>query len=111
MKILNLTPHPVTIINPSGSVTITPEGGPLPRLVEETTLMEWSLDRECVVIPITHVRVGSVENLPDVDPDTMLIVSQMVCRACPDRPDLLFPYPVVRDDMGRIVGCEGLAFA
>jgi hypothetical protein len=59
-------------------------------------------------IKITRQYFGEVENLPPQNKVDRFIVSRMVAEAC-HRPDLLVPGPAVRDENGKIVGCNGLS--
>lgn len=120
-KILNLTPHPVQLLDGSnceydpktrsykveGDVVVTktfaPEGV-IPRCSQKEQLID-NIDG----IDIFRMEFGEVENLPQEQEDTYYIVSALVAQACPERKDLLIPAHMVRDENGRILGC--LAFS
>ncbi len=103
MKIINLTPHAVTI----ASLTIQPDGR-IPRLREETRVVgEVSIDGH--TLPVTETTLGELEGLPEPQRDTIYIVSRLVAEATPHRDDLFFPGRLVRDQEGRVVGAESLA--
>lgn len=101
--IVNCTPHPVTV----AGITIPPSGI-LPRAAETTTQIG-TVDLEGVTVPIVTKQYGQVRDLPAPAPDTLLIVSALVAKACPDRSDLVVPADLVRDESGRPVGCQALA--
>jgi len=104
MKLVNLTPHPVSIITSSGEmITILPEEKPA-RVVTVSVQL-------AVVdgIQIIRQKLGDVENLPDPQDDTLLIVSQVVFAACGDRSDLVFPADFLRDVAGAIIACRALS--
>lgn len=61
------------------------------------------------VIAVTRQRFGAVTGLPAPRPDTAYVVSRIVAEACRDRDDLLIPGPAIRDQAGRVVGCDGLS--
>ncbi len=123
-KIVNLTPHPIHIVDGENNVvrTFQPEG--LVRL-KALTVPCGDVDG----IPLTFTKFGEPEGLPELKcfspeeleeefdnlvggnvPSVHYIVSQLVKSALPDREDLLVPAEVVRDATGNIVGCKSLGF-
>lgn len=105
MEIINLTPHPVNLINKEGVTTDTfPVAGPAPRLVE---LVETLQDVDG--IPVNKVSYGEeVTNLPAPQEGVLLIVSRITAAAVTGREDILFPHGEVRDENGRILGVQAL---
>lgn len=102
--IINLTPHPVTILVPNTApVTFPPE--PTPARCTEEVRPVGLVDG----LPIYHHTYGQVTGLPAWQHEVFYLVSLMVAQALPDRTDLLFPSGVVRDAQGQIVGCRGFA--
>lgn len=102
MKILNLTPHPVHVIDKKGEVVRTfPASGKVARLEVET-------ERTGVIdgIPTVRTKFGDPEGLPAPTGGTFYIVSQLIKSALPYRADLLVPADVVRDSEGRVIGCR-----
>ena len=111
-KIVNLTPHEVTIYLPSGEVKRIPPSGVVARVKtfrEEAGTLEG--------IPLVTVRYGEVEGLPkEPEPDTYYIVSVLVAQALVSDPKwrgkLLVPdtspQGAVRDKDGRIIGVKAL---
>lgn len=97
MTFINLTPHPINIIDGE----TLPKCEVPPRVSEEEELL-FLVDS----LPIYQKSFGAVENLPAPKADTYYIVSAMIASACPKRDDLLVPR-VVRDENGRIIGCDG----
>ena len=104
MKIVNLTPHNVNIINEDGSIRTIKASGTVARCTQSTQVVD-TIDN----IPITTTNFGDVVDLPLPQADTMFIVSRLVLTACSDRDDLLVPNDFVRDDNGNIIGCKSLA--
>ena len=104
MEIRNCTPHVLNIIKQDGEVLDLPPCGIVPRC---------SQSEECVLvindIALTRQTFGDVVDLPEPEKDVMLVVSRLVASACPDRPDLLVPGPLVRDSAGKVIGCRGLS--
>lgn len=99
MKIFNYTPHPVTI----NGVEYHPTAK-APRLIE-TIVSVKNVDE----IKFSSLSYGQVENLPEPEENTILIVSALVAQALPERQDLAWPFPLLRDETGRVVGASGLA--
>lgn len=61
-------------------------------------------------IPIEEVQRGTqVTDLPDPQPDTLLVVSRMVAEAAPTRRDLYFPLSCRHTDRGLVVESLGQA--
>lgn len=107
-KIINCTPHPITMCDAEGKIFHTfPKGEIVPRLSVKTVPAEELIDHG-INIPTTLTQFGEVENLPDFKAGIFLIVSQLVKSACPNRNDLLVPAEVVRDKDGNIIGCKSL---
>lgn len=104
MTIINLTPHVITVVTNNGNIEIKPSGV-IPR-VSVKTVPAGSING----IPLFRNEYGEVVDLPEEQEGTLLVVSGLLKSACPSRSDLVVPAKQIRDDQGRIVGCEGLAF-
>lgn len=104
VKIINLTPHIVTICREDGTLIQEFESQGLTRLTQKTIIIG-----EVNGIPITKTEFGEVEGLPKQKEGIMYIVSRLILTACTDRSDLLVPNELVRDDKGNIIGCKSLA--
>lgn len=104
-KILkNYTPHAINIVRADGSIVMTiPSEGVSIRLKTETAQVG-----EVNGIPLTKTIFGEPEGLPEEREDTILVVSQLVKNALPDRKDLVVPAEQVRDAEGRVIGCLSL---
>jgi len=103
MKIMNLTPHDVVIVGEDGSVVKTFPSTGLARLSSATEKVG-----EVDGVPITKTVFGAPEGLPDPVDGVLLIVSQTLKSAFPDRHDLVVPSELVRDSEGRVIGCRSL---
>jgi len=101
--ILNMTPHPVNIIDGEGNEVARFESAGQIRLAASTVQAE-TIDG----IPTSRTIFGQAEGLPMAIEGTFFIVSQIVKSALPDRTDLLVPAEVVRNETGQIVGCRSL---
>lgn len=108
MKIVNLTPHAITIIGEIENLVIEPSG--IVTRIVATTKTVGNLITEnqgSFEIPVTVTKYSEVENLPEPVNGTIYIVSAMVANAV-KRHDLYIPNESVRDDLGRIIGCKSL---
>jgi len=101
--IVNMTPHPVNIIDGEGNEIARFESAGQIRLAATTVQAE-----PIAGIPTSRTVFGAAEGLPEAIEGTWFIVSQIIKSALPDRTDLLVPAEVVRDSDGQIVGCRSL---
>ena len=106
-KLINLTPHAVTIVNGGESITIDPSG--IVARCKQTDEQTGYIETEYGDIPISETKFGEVIDLPDPKQDTCYIVSRLIMQACYERADLLVPNEIVRDSAGIIIGCKSLA--
>jgi len=111
MKIVNLTPHAVTINGIFKSLTIPPSG--MVARVETDTVISSIVNVDGVALRVSTQSMGKVVGLPAPDPDpegaTYYLVSLPVAQALAgSRPDVLAPGPLIRDSEGRPVACDGL---
>lgn len=114
MKLVNLTPHTVTIVDSQGKKLSIPPEGVVPR-VQELHPHVGELNYEGVQIPLVRAVYPdgqAVQGLPEPQPGVLLLVSRMVFDACPNRTDLAVPDTspgsVIRDEAGRITGVRQL---
>lgn len=104
MKIINLTPHKVTIVNAEGaSIMEIPVSGIIARVTCETVQVG-----EIEGIPVTETSYSEVTGLPDPSKEIIYIVSSLVAQRCSNRNDVFIPNESVRDAEGRIIGCKSL---
>ena len=103
-EIRNYTPHDLTLRHDGREVTYPRSGAPAPR-VSETTQPAGRLEGW----PVQQVGLGDPIDLPEPEDGVVFVVSMITCQAAPGRRDLYYPYPLVRDSSGRIVGAAGLA--
>lgn len=109
MIVLNYTPHdPLRLFAGEDEILSLPRSGAPIRLEERR-----QLSGEVVVdghpFRVFTVAYGEADELPEPEPGTVLLVSQIVCRAYSARSDLLFPADLVRNQMGDIIGCRAFA--
>ena len=107
MKIVNLTPHQVTIIKDGKVVATYPSEG-IAR-AEQTDKKIGSVNG----IPIYSTSFGAVTGLPRPTPYAFYIVSLATAQAAQRNGratgDLLITSHPVRNEDGVIVGCEAFA--
>jgi len=103
-NIVNLTPHPVTLVTANGDeVVIQPEAAPV-RIPAETKPAG-----EINNIPVVEERLGNADDvLPAPQPNTVYIVSRPVAERASHRTDLVVPTNVERIN-GKPVRARALA--
>lgn len=105
--VVNLTRHAVQVIS-GGEVLARWEPSGL-----EARRAEVVRDGQALVVhgtPVPCVVIGyglSLEGLPQPVPGTAYLVSRIVA-AQTRRADVFFPWGEIRDDDGRIIGCQAL---
>ena len=106
VKIINLTPHEVTVVGSNGDVLMKiPASGQVARC---------SVSRAVIGklngIPVAKSVMGDVEGLPEPVDNVVYVVSRVVAEAMKGkRNDLIIPDDSVRDSKGCIIGCKGFA--
>lgn len=107
MKLINLTPHPVNILDENNNVILSiPPSGEL-RLPEQAIPAE-EIEVDGVKITIVLKAISPDAPLPPQEEGTFYIVSLITAQTA-RRPDFLVPDQVVRDKDGNIIGCRRLA--
>lgn len=103
----NLTPHDVVLIGESGRVVLRPEPS-----AARLGVRRWATETVTVdglELTVDCVGWDGTVDLPAESPGTLLVVSGAVAMATSNRSDLVFPSRLVRDQVGRVVGCRALA--
>lgn len=108
MGIVNLTPHPVRVLDADGSLLRElPSDGSARAQVHEHE------DGHVGGLPVVTALVGAPTGLPAPVAGTWLVVSRTTADAARqhgrDVTDLLVPARLVRDEHGAVVGCRALA--
>ena len=118
MKLVNLTPHTITVYPPKDWVLLGTDDSPI--VVAPSGIVARCAEKRMIVdaiiteqgsfdIPVFFAQFGDVQNLPEPEPETAYIVSMRLAQAVPERTDVFFPGEAVRDDKGNIIGCIGLS--
>lgn len=103
-RIENLTPHTVNLLDQEGQeIMIIPSQGESPRL--QSTMTDAG---EVAGFPLIRQEFGETTGLPEEVEGVLLLVSRLVLAANPDRADLGVPVQFVRDQEGRILGCQAI---
>lgn len=106
--IINLTPHTINVLGADGArIADLPSAG-VARVKANTD------DAGMVAgIPVVRTNYGEIEGLPEPEAGTHYVVSSLLAAAAKvagrDTSDLLVPGPLVRNDAGQPVGCQGLS--
>ena len=112
VKIVNLTPHAITVLKHGEEIAVYEASGSIARCEWKTVAV-----REIAGIPLTETRFGKLylidrdrvkHELPEQQDGTFYIVSALVARVA-QREDFIIVDDTVRDDKGRIVGCQSFA--
>ena len=109
MKLVNLTPHTINLISPSGEETALPSDGVARVASQPGTALGYAAG-----IPLFSAPTwGAVDGLPDPEPGTIFIVSALVAGQVKGRPDVFSPGTgphdgAIRDKTGQIVAVTRL---
>lgn len=112
VKIVNLTPHAITVLKNGEEIAVYDASGSIARCESKTFAV-----REIAGIPLTETRFGKLylidrdrvkHELPEQQDGTFYIVSALVARVA-QREDFIIVDDTVRDDKGRIIGCQSFA--
>lgn len=110
MKIMNLTPHALTIISGENNMQklVVEPSGIVARVAAHTENIGNITTDDGFTIPLTTTVFGQVEGLPAPEEGVVYVVSSLVAGRVPDRKDVFIPNESIRDDKGRIIGCLSL---
>lgn len=103
-KIVNCTPHDISVIDDTGHAVAT-----FPGVMDcaRVDLRVESTETICGV-PVIKKSCVSDSGLPEPQYNTLYIVSSVFAQYAPsDRDDLLVVYRPIRDENGSVIGCRG----
>ena len=110
-NLVNLTPHPITLLDQNDQPLFTVESTGVARVSSQTTTVG-TYAVNGFEIPHTHTVYGQIEGLPDPLAGVVFIVSGMIISALDQqgihRDDVVVPGLQVRDEQGRVIGCRSL---
>ncbi len=108
-KLVNLTPHALTVLAPGGQSVTLPPSGQVARVAQTDTLTG-AVVVDGLALPVAKKSFGAVEGLPLALDGVAYVVSGLVLAALGDsRPDVYAPGTLVRDANGVVTGCNGLS--
>ena len=112
MRLVNLTPHPITLISPDGEQVMVPPSGTVARVAERMESLG-EIVVEGVVVPVVKRSFGEVDGVPEPEPGVLYVVSALVAEAAwrVGRSDVVGLADFVRDEQGRVVGARALVAA
>jgi hypothetical protein len=110
MEIVNLTPHPLNIKTVDDRIITIQPSGELARVSESREQLPVINHREGN-ISVTRATYGEIENLPDPEDGKIFVVSALVLARARGRNDVFAPGLAIRDEAGRVIGCDGLSAA
>ena len=101
MKVINLTPHRVSICDEYGKITkIYERSGNVARVAHNWEVIDIIDD-----VPLVVRQNERVIGLPEPQEDTVYIVSNIILSYCADRMDLVAPVKQVKIN-NSVVGCQ-----
>lgn len=106
-EVINATPHPLNICVEGEQVLYLPVSGVVARAASATQ-QYGEITVNGVRVPLFQTRFGALEGLPEPREGVVYVVSALAAAAAPERNDLLTPGPLVRDEAGVVIGCNGL---
>lgn len=97
---INLTPHAINVLE-GGKMLEIPASGIIARLEQKDKKVGVVNGIDCY-----QTVYGEITNLPAEKEDTIYIVSFLVLNKA-NRRDLVSPSQLLRDEIGKIIGCKG----
>lgn len=107
-RIVNLTPHPLVVLDGGDIVLEVPPTGNVCRINEiRDPPIEVGADGS--VVPVVNLRYSAeINGLPRPSLGVLYLVSRVAAAAIRGRDDIVFPLDEVRDERLRIIGCRAL---
>ncbi|MFD6951642.1 hypothetical protein A6A08_24180 [Nocardiopsis sp. TSRI0078] len=102
MRVVNLTPHVVTVVDERSRVIRRWPGAVRPARVEAVRV---PVGLEVAGVPLMAEKRTRAD-LPEPQEGVWFIVSSVVVSAHPERRDLLVPSDLVRDGSGVVTACR-----
>ena len=109
VEIRNFTPHSLTVLDAAGVPVSFPSLG-VARCSQSVEVVGL-VDASSTSFSISRQVISSVvTGLPEVQDGVRFVVSRLVAEALRgQRDDLLIPGTLIRDDQGKVVGCQGFS--
>lgn len=110
VRYINLTPHALYVKDLNGEfITILPDAeGPARVIYDRLPPEQVTIGGSEVAVAVAGT-VREIIGLPEPQPDIVFIVAKAVADAAPrHRGDLMSPGGLIRDEDGKVIGCDGL---
>lgn len=107
MKLINLTPHDIHLMDDTEEVIETVPGASKPAVVGTSKVLQGHIKG----MPLYKTKYEDISGLPEKEPHVYYIVSSVVAHAAIDRDDLLVPSDLVRNSSGLVIGCKSFSMA
>lgn len=108
MKLINLTPHTINILDGDNQPILSLPSSGVARAASSRTCVG-TFDVDGAAIPINTTSFGEVVGMPDPQPGVAYVVSALTAQAAKNRGDVYIVDDAVRDAEGRIIGCRALS--
>lgn len=117
MRLYNYTPHAITIINGDVRIELPSVGVIRAKSVQTQVGTIYHTESAGVeyAVPEYKLTFGEPEGMPmgdDIDPDGVYVVSTIAAQALKQAGwagTYMVTCGAIRDEQGRIIGCQGLA--
>ena len=115
MQIYNYTPHAITIVNGDVRIELPSVGVIRAKSVQTQVGTIYHTESAGVEFPVPEYKLtfGEPEGMPeDIDPDGVYVVSAIAAQALKQAGwagTYMVTCGAIRDEQGRIIGCQGLA--
>ena len=115
MRIYNYTPHAITIVNGDVRIELPSVGVIRAKSVQTQVGTIYHTESAGVEFPVPEYKLtfGEPEGMPeDIDPDGVYVVSTIAAQALKQAGwagTYMVTCGAIRDEQGRIIGCQGLA--
>lgn len=115
MRIYNYTPHAITIVNGDVRIELPSVGVIRAKSVQTQVGTIYHTESAGVEFPVPEYKLtfGEPEGMPeDIDPDGVYVVSAIAAQALKQAGwagTYMVTCGAIRDEQGRIIGCQGLA--
>ena len=104
-RVINLTPHTINVILPTGLTVSYPSEGSARVSVTSTNFGSHE------GTPLSRQVYGAVEGLPEAQEGVLFVVSSLVRAAFPHRTDVASPGELVRNEAGQPICCRGFVMS
>ena len=109
MRLVNLTPHALTVMASDGNVRIFARGQTVARVETRREACAFPFILNGVEFPLHITTFGDIVGLPPRNGEDVFVVSALVRShpSCEGRDDVVSPGELIRDSAGNVIGCNG----